>query len=51
MKGFTFKILPDSSEYNHYGKLSVIDRAIDPQTGTIRIRVVFRTRKEVSVRE
>jgi len=39
----TFKVmLPDNSEYEHFGRLSVIDRAIDPFTGTIRIRVVFR---------
>jgi membrane fusion protein (multidrug efflux system) len=37
-----FKIvLPDNSRYNSYGKLSVIDRAIDPMTGTIKIRAVF----------
>ncbi len=34
-------ILPDNSEYDHFGKLDVIDRAVDPQTGTVRIRVVF----------
>ena len=38
----TFKItLPDNSEYPYYGKLSVIGREVDPQTGTIRIRLVF----------
>ncbi len=37
-----FKIvLPDNSDYKYNGKLSVIDRAIDPVTGTIKIRVVF----------
>jgi RND family efflux transporter MFP subunit len=40
-----FKIvLPDNSDYQHKGRLSVIDRAIDPLTGTIRIRVVFQNR-------
>ncbi len=40
-----FKIaLPDGSDYQHYGKLSVIDRAIDPQTGTIRVRVIFQNK-------
>lgn len=34
-------VLPDNSEYKTNGRLSVIDRAIDPLTGTIRIRVVF----------
>lgn len=38
----TFKIiLPDNSEYPFSGQLSVIDRAVDPQTGTIKIRLVF----------
>jgi RND family efflux transporter MFP subunit len=40
-----FKIvLPDNSDYQLKGKLSVIDRAIDPLTGTIRIRVVFQNK-------
>ncbi len=34
-------ILPDNTEYQYNGKLSVIDRAVDPTTGTIKIRVVF----------
>ncbi len=34
-------VLPNDSIYPHFGKISVIDRAVDPQTGTIRIRVVF----------
>jgi RND family efflux transporter MFP subunit len=34
-------VLPDNSEYSHIGKLSIIDRAVDPQTGTIKIRTVF----------
>jgi membrane fusion protein (multidrug efflux system) len=34
-------ILPNEVAYPHIGKLSVIDRAVDPQTGTIRVRVVF----------
>ncbi len=38
----TFRlILPDNSEYRHSGRLSIIDRAVDPQTGTIKIRTVF----------
>ncbi|MFZ0280830.1 MAG: efflux RND transporter periplasmic adaptor subunit [Bacteroidales bacterium] len=37
-----FKIaLPDNSDYKYNGELSVIDRAIDPVTGTIKVRVVF----------
>jgi len=36
----TFRItLPDNSIYPYIGKLSVIDRAVDPQTGSIRVRV------------
>jgi membrane fusion protein (multidrug efflux system) len=34
-------VLPDRSTYPYPGKISVIDRAVDPQTGTVRIRLVF----------
>jgi membrane fusion protein, multidrug efflux system len=38
----TFRIsLPDKSIYKEQGSIQVIDRAIDPQTGTIRVRLVF----------
>jgi RND family efflux transporter MFP subunit len=38
----TFRIeLPDNSEYKYSGKLDIIDRSVDPQTGTIKIRIVF----------
>jgi membrane fusion protein, multidrug efflux system len=38
----TFKVtLADNSDYKHRGNLSIIDRAVDPQTGTIKIRTVF----------
>jgi len=37
---FTIK-LPNDSIYHQMGKLSVIDRAVDPQTGTIRVRDEF----------
>ncbi len=33
--------LPDGSIYNQPGKISLLDRAVDPQTGTIRVRMVF----------
>ena len=33
--------LPDGSIYNQPGKISLLDRAVDPQTGTIRARLVF----------
>jgi RND family efflux transporter MFP subunit len=34
-------LLPDNSLYEHLFKLSIIDRAVDPQTGSIRVRLVF----------
>ncbi len=34
-------MLPDQKIYPFPGRLSFMDRAVDPQTGTIRIRVVF----------
>ena len=37
---FTIR-LPNDTIYHHLGKLSVIDRAVDPQTGTIRIRAEY----------
>lgn len=33
--------LPDGSIYPYPGKLSIIDRAVDPQTGSITLRLVF----------
>ncbi|MGB8492139.1 MAG: efflux RND transporter periplasmic adaptor subunit, partial [Bacteroidales bacterium] len=44
----TFRlILPDNSEYGFNGTLTVIGRAVDPQTGTITIRVVFPNSQEL----
>ena len=41
-KDSTFTILlPDGTKYPRPGSISVIDRAVDPQTGTIRIRLMF----------
>jgi membrane fusion protein, multidrug efflux system len=37
---FTF-LMPDNSLYPYIGKISVIDRAVDPQTGSIRVRLIF----------
>ncbi len=34
-------VLPDQTVYSYPGHLTFIDRAVDSQTGTIRIRVVF----------
>ena len=43
-----FRILmPDNTYYKSYGKLSVIDRAIDPQSGTIRVRVLFQNGESI----
>jgi len=33
--------LPDNSVYQHVGKVYAIDRAVDSQTGSIRVRLVF----------
>ena len=38
----TFRILlPNNKFYQANGKISIIDRAIDPQTGTIKVRLTF----------
>lgn len=34
-------MLPGGTEYTYPGNLSVIDRGVDPQTGTIKIRLTF----------
>ncbi len=34
-------VLPDQSIYEYRGRLTVMDRAVDPETGTIKVRVVF----------
>lgn len=33
--------LPDNSVYSKTGRITLIDRAVDPQTGTIKTRLVF----------
>ncbi len=33
--------LPNKKLYNQTGQITVIDRAVDPQTGTIRVRLTF----------
>ncbi|TDH29019.1 efflux RND transporter periplasmic adaptor subunit [Segetibacter sp. 3557_3] len=40
-------VLPDQSVYPVPGKLSFIDRAVDPQTGTIKVRIVFPNDKKL----
>jgi membrane fusion protein (multidrug efflux system) len=37
----TFSLAFRNQVYPYHGKISIIDRAVDPQTGTIRMRVVF----------
>lgn len=34
-------LLPDNTLYSGMGKISVIDRAVDPQTGSVKVRLVF----------
>ena len=34
-------IMPNNSLYSSIGRLSVIDRAVNPQTGSIRVRLLF----------
>jgi RND family efflux transporter MFP subunit len=34
-------VLPDGSRYPYPGSVRIVDRAVDPQTGTIRIRIAF----------
>ena len=43
---FTLR-LPDNSIYPQTGKVSFIDRAVDPQTGTIKARLVFANPKNI----
>lgn len=34
-------LTPDGSTYNYPGSLRIVDRAVDPQTGTLRVRIAF----------
>jgi len=34
-------VLPNHKIYTYTGQITVVDRAVDPQTGTIRVRLVF----------
>ncbi len=40
-------VLPDQSVYPYSGHISFLDRSVDSQTGTIRIRVIFPNAKNV----
>jgi membrane fusion protein, multidrug efflux system len=37
----TFRLAFNGAIYPHPGKISIIDRAVDPQTGTIKMRLTF----------
>jgi membrane fusion protein (multidrug efflux system) len=40
-------VLPDGSIYSHTGNLYLLDRSVDPQTGTIKARLVFPNQKGI----
>ncbi len=40
-------LLPNNTLFPYVGKISIIDRAVDPQTGTIRVRLIFPNQKDV----
>lgn len=40
-------LLPDGSLYPEQGKISIIDRAVDSQTGAIKVRLVFPNAKNI----
>ncbi len=40
-------LMPDQTVYANPGHISLIDRSVDPQTGTIKVRVVFTNKKEL----
>jgi membrane fusion protein (multidrug efflux system) len=47
-KDSTFTIiLPDQSLYSNPGHLIFLDRSVDPQTGTIQLRVIFPNSKKI----
>jgi len=40
-------VLPGQQEYAFPGKITTIDRAVDPQTGTVKVRVQFPNRRRL----
>ncbi len=40
-------VLPDQTVYPYFGHIAFLDRAVDPETGTIRVRLVFPNPKEL----
>ena len=44
----TFRLrLPDGTLYDHYGEVYASDQAVDQQTGTLRVRLVFKNDRNV----
>jgi membrane fusion protein, multidrug efflux system len=43
----SFSIAFDNEVYPYYGRIGLIDRAVDPQTGTIKMRLIFPNDKNV----
>lgn len=43
----TFTLAFGSEVYGEYGKIVLVDRAVNPQTGTIKVRVVFPNKNDV----
>ncbi|GAB3901342.1 efflux RND transporter periplasmic adaptor subunit [Larkinella knui] len=40
-------VLPDGSPYKASGKIGIIDRAVDPQTGTLKVRLFFANKQKL----
>ncbi|RAJ92626.1 membrane fusion protein (multidrug efflux system) [Larkinella arboricola] len=40
-------VLPDGTAYKASGRIAIIDRAVDPQTGTLKIRLVFNNKQKM----
>ncbi|RCR66021.1 efflux RND transporter periplasmic adaptor subunit [Larkinella punicea] len=40
-------VLPDGTPYQASGKIGIIDRAIDPQTGTLKVRLFFANKQKM----
>lgn len=40
-------MLPSGQPYNYPGSIRIVDRAVDPQTGTLRIRIAFPNSKNL----
>ncbi len=47
VKDSTFSIAFGTDVYPKYGAISMIDRAVDPQTGTIKTRLIFPNEKNI----